>query len=186
MAELRLQDKLLLFLTSNKLQVAEKNFILTKEAASRKMQRIALEIASELYAEKDELVVIGIAVNGMAIANKLISLLDGLLPMPLSIISCSLNKKHPDEVIYERKIDFNGKNVLLVDDVTSSGRTLLYALKPLLQFYPKRIQTMCLVERMHKNFPIKIDYIGLSIATTLQDHIQVEVDDDEVQGAYLL
>jgi pyrimidine operon attenuation protein/uracil phosphoribosyltransferase len=45
---------------------------------------------------------------------------------------------------------------------------------------------MSLVERMHKNFPIKIDYIGLSIATTLQDHIQVEVEGEELLGAYIL
>ena len=83
-------------------------------------------------------------------------------------------------------MDFNGKNILLADDVTSSGRTLLYAQKPLLNFHPKRIQTMSLVERMHKNFPVKIDYIGLSIATTLQDHIQVEVENGEVMGAYIL
>jgi pyrimidine operon attenuation protein/uracil phosphoribosyltransferase len=62
----------------------------------------------------------------------------------------------------------------------------LYALKPLLNFYPRRIQTMSLVERMHKSFPVKIDYIGLSIASTLQDHIQVEVEDGEVAGAYIM
>jgi pyrimidine operon attenuation protein/uracil phosphoribosyltransferase len=89
-------------------------------------------------------------------------------------------------VTYSEDIDFNNKIVLLVDDVTNSGRTLLYALKPLLNYYPKRIQTMSLVERMHKSFPLNIDYIGLSIATTLQEHIQVEVEDGNVSGAYIV
>jgi pyrimidine operon attenuation protein/uracil phosphoribosyltransferase len=58
-------------------------------------------------------------------------------------------------------------------------------LKPLLNFHPKRIQTLVLVERMHKLFPVKPDYVGLSISTTLQDHIQVEVKDGEVLGAFV-
>jgi pyrimidine operon attenuation protein/uracil phosphoribosyltransferase len=165
--------------------VPAKNLILSKEVAEKKMQRIALEIAAQLYGENDPLVIIGIAGSGMVIAEKLLALLQPLLQIPIQIISCQLNKKKPEEITYSGEADFNNKNVLLVDDVTNSGRTLLYALKPLLQFYPRSIQTMSLVERMHKSFPVKIDYIGLSIATTLQDHIQVEVENGEVIGAYI-
>ena len=103
----------------------------------------------------------------------------------IDIVACTLNKKEPDEITYSKSLDFNGKNILLVDDVTNSGRTLLYALKPLLSTFPKRIQTLSLVERMHKSFPVNIDYIGLSIATTLQEHIQVEVENSEVICAYI-
>ena len=166
--------------------VAAKNLILSKEVAEKKMQRIALEIAGQLHGETEPLIIIGITGSGMVIAKKLYLLLESLLELPIQIISCQLNKKEPRLITYSEEIDFNNKNVLLVDDVTNSGRTLLYALKPLLDFYPKRIQTMSLVERMHKNFPVKIDYIGLSIATTLQDHIQVEVEGEEVLGAYIL
>jgi pyrimidine operon attenuation protein/uracil phosphoribosyltransferase len=166
--------------------VAAKNQILSKEVAEKKMQRIALEIAGQLYGEAVPLIIIGITGSGMVVAKKLFELLKPLVEMPVEIISCNLNKKNPDVITYSQDIDFNNKNVLLVDDVTNSGRTLLYALKPLLQHYPRSIQTMSLVERMHKNFPIKIDYIGLSIATTLQDHIQVEVANGEVLGAYFL
>jgi pyrimidine operon attenuation protein / uracil phosphoribosyltransferase len=165
--------------------VAEKNLILTREVAEKKMQRMALEIAGQLHGEETELIIIGIAGSGMVIAQEILSLLKPLLTVPMSIISCTLNKKHPDVINYSKQVDFNNKNVLLVDDVTNSGRTLLYALKPLLNYYPRRIQTLALVERMHKSFPVKIDYIGLSIATTLQDHIQVEVDGNEVSGAYI-
>jgi pyrimidine operon attenuation protein/uracil phosphoribosyltransferase len=166
--------------------VAAKNLILSKEVAEKKMQRIALEIAGQLYCETDPLIIIGIAGSGMIIAKKLFHLLDSLIKIPKQLISCELNKRNPEVISYSEEIDFNGKNILLVDDVTNSGRTLLYALKPLLNFNPRRIQTMSLVERMHKNFPIKIDYIGLSIATTLQDHIQVEVENEEILGAYIL
>lgn len=166
--------------------MSAKNLILSKEVAEKKMKRITLEIASQLYDESEPLIIIGITGGGMVIARKLFLQLSELIPIPMQLISCSLDKKDPHIVTYSEKIDFNNKNVLLVDDVTNSGRTLLYALKPLMDFYTKRIQTMSLVERMHKNFPINIDYIGLSIATTLQDHIQVEVENEEVLGAYML
>ncbi len=177
---------LLLFLVIKMKRVAAKNLILSKEAAEKKMQRIALEIAGQLYGETDPLIIIGITGSGMVIAEKLFFLLQPLMQIPVQIISCQLNKRNPGTITYSEEIDFNNKNVLLVDDVTNSGRTFLYALKPLLNYYPTRIQTMSLVERMHKSFPVKIDYIGLSIATTLQDHIQVEVENGEVLGAYIL
>lgn len=62
---------------------------------------------------------------------------------------------------------------------------MLYALKPLLEAYPKKIQTLALVERTHKAFPVKTDYVGISLATTLQNHIFVEVSGDVVTGAYI-
>lgn len=175
-----------LLLTINKSEVAAKNQILSKEVAERKMQRIALEIAAQLYSESDPLIIVGIAGSGMVIADKLFLLLKPLLRIPVQVITCTIDKKTNDVISYSEDIDFNNKNVLLADDVTNSGRTLLYALKPLLAYHPRSIQTMSLVERMHKSFPVKIDYIGLSIATTLQDHIQVEVENGEVMGAYIL
>jgi len=166
--------------------VAAKNEILSKAVAEGKMQRIALEIAEQLYSENEPLIIIGIQGSGMVIAEKLCLVLKPLLQSPIQLITCYIDKSSPHIMSYSEEIDFNNKNVLLVDDVTNSGRTLLYALKPLLEYRPKRIQTMSLVERMHKSFPVKVDYIGLSIATTLQDHIQVEVENGEVLGAYIM
>lgn len=162
-----------------------KNYILTKEAAAKKMERMALEIAGQLYDEKEPLIIIGIAGSGMVIAEHIANLLKPLITIPIQLITCTLNKKHPETISYSETIDFTGKNILLADDVTNSGRTLLYAMKPLLQYYPLRIQMLALVERMHKNFPVHINYIGLSIASTLEEHIQVDVIDGAVNGAYI-
>lgn len=158
---------------------------MTSEVAQKKMQRIALEIAGELYDEKEPLIIVGVNGSGMVVAENLFRLLLPLLQMPVQLITCNINKREPKQPTYNDDIDFTNKNVLVVDDVTNSGRTLLYAIKPLLDYYPKRIQTMSLVERMHKNYPVKTDYIGQSIATTLQDHIVVEVENGEITGAYL-
>lgn len=166
--------------------VAEKNCILTKEVAEKKMERMALEVAENLYGDDAPVILIGIKESGMVIAEKMETLLKPLFePGQVKVISCSINKKAPGEVLFSDVMNFTGKNIIMIDDVTNSGRTLLYALKPLLQFLPKRIQTLSLVERMHKNFPVKTDYVGLSVATTLQEHIHVEVEDGVVTGAYL-
>jgi pyrimidine operon attenuation protein/uracil phosphoribosyltransferase len=167
-------------------KVSARNQILSKEVAERKMQRIALEITAQLYDKSEPVIIIGIAGSGMVIADKLFHLLKLSLQTPIQLITCTLDKKNANFISYSEDADFNNKNVILVDDVTNSGRTLLYALKPLLEYHPASIQTMSLVERMHKSFPVKIDYIGLSIATTLQDHIQVEVESGEVIGAFIM
>ena len=164
----------------------DKKYILNKEVAAQKMQRMALEIAEQLSDDPSELIIIGIKNSGMVIAEKMGLLVQQYVTSAIKIISITINKHHPDEVVLsEPTLNFNNKNIILVDDVANSGKTLLYALKPLLAFHPKRIQTLVLVERMHKLFPIKSDYIGLTIATTLQDHIQVEVKDGEVEGAFI-
>lgn len=166
--------------------MSEKRYIINKEVAAQKLQRMALEIAEQLDGDTTDLIIIGVKNSGMVIAEKVGALLLQYLTISIKIIGLTLDKHQPKEVVLsEPDIDFNGKNVILVDDVANSGRTLLYALKPLLAFHPKQIQTLVLVERMHKLFPIKSDYIGLTIATTLQDHIQVEVENGEVVGAFI-
>lgn len=166
--------------------MGDKKYILNREVAAQKMQRMALEIAEQLSDDPTELIIIGIKKSGMVIAEKMGLLVQQYLTSTIKIIGLTINKQQPNEVILsEPSINFNHKNIILVDDVANSGKTLLYALKPLLAFHPKRIQTLVLVERMHKLFPIKSDYIGLTIATTLHDHIQVEVENGEVVGAFI-
>ena len=79
----------------------------------------------------------------------------------------------------------NERVVIIVDDVADTGRTMLYALKPFLDTHPRKIQTLVLVERSHKLFPIQNDYVGLSLTTTLQEHIAVETEGGEIRGAWL-
>ena len=165
--------------------MATKNYILNKTQADYKLQRLALEVAEHLQGDDAPLIIIGIRNSGMVIAEKISALLKNNLPMLVETINITLDKTKPVDVVLSKPLDFNNKNILLVDDVANSGRTLLYALKPLLAFHPKRIQTLVLVERMHKLFPVKSDFVGLSIATTLQDNIIVEVEGDEVVGAYV-
>jgi pyrimidine operon attenuation protein/uracil phosphoribosyltransferase len=165
--------------------MADKNYILNKATAAQKMQRLALEVAEQLQGDDKDVIVIGIKNSGLVIAEKMGVLLKAIVPNPIKIIAATLDKQLPKTVTLSADIDFTSKHVLLCDDVANSGRTMLYALKPLLDFYPASIQTLVLVERMHKQFPVKPDYVGLSIATTVQEHIEVEIENGEVAGAFI-
>jgi pyrimidine operon attenuation protein/uracil phosphoribosyltransferase len=153
--------------------------------AEQKLHRMALELAEKLSGDDAPLIIMGIRKNGDVIAAQIAGYLKQYIPNPITQLWLQMDKSHPDTIEISETLDFSGKHVLLVDDVTNSGRTLLYALKPLMNSYPLSIQTLVLVERMHNQFPVTADYVGLSVATTLQEHIQVEVENGEVLGAYM-
>ena len=158
--------------------------ILDKETADKKLRRIALEVAERNF-EKEELILIGIKENGIFIAKKIAEYLRIFFAGNIIITELSMDKKQPGEIMLSREMDFNNKHVLLIDDVANTGRTMLYALKPLLQQLPQQVQTLALVERTHKQFPISIDYVGMSVSTTLQENIIVGVEGGEITGAWM-
>jgi pyrimidine operon attenuation protein/uracil phosphoribosyltransferase len=146
---------------------------------------MALELAENLSGSSAALILVGVKDSGLVIAYKIAALVRPYIKNEIKIISVTLNKDMPNEVILSENINLNDLNVVLIDDVANSGKTLLYGLKPFLDYYPRTVQTMVMVERMHKLYPVKPDYVGLSVATTLEDHIQLEVTNDEVIGAYI-
>jgi pyrimidine operon attenuation protein / uracil phosphoribosyltransferase len=164
--------------------VQTKNCILNQQAIHQKLKRMALEVAEQNIDEK-ELILAGINGNGEVVARSLAKEITAIHPFQIHLTTVQLNKKEPLEVSVKDAIDFTNKVIILVDDVANTGRILLYALKPFLNAYPKKIQTLVLVERSHKLFPIQSDYTGLSLATTLQEHIAVETEGEQITGAWL-
>ena len=160
------------------------HFILSKEIAYRKMQRMAYEIVERNSNEK-QIILAGIKENGVIIAEILYGFLKEIFKGELSVIAIALDKRNPKNISISDEINFDDKVIVITDDVANSGRTLLYALKPFLAFYPKKIQTLVLVERSHKEFPVTPDYVGLSIATALSEKIIVETENREIAGARL-
>ena len=158
--------------------------IMTAEVANKKLRRMALQVVEQNYNET-QLILIGIKASGSVIAEKISQYLKEVFNGEVVLLELSIDKKNPLQVSLNAAIDFNGKNIILIDDVANSGRTMLYALKPLLEQLPKKIQTLALVERTHKSFPVDVDYVGLSVSTTLDEHIVVEVTDGEVTGAWM-
>lgn len=161
-----------------------KKQILTAEVANKKLRRMALQVVEQNY-DTPQLLLVGIRSNGIVIAEKIRQYLQGVFTGEVQVLELSMDKKEPLVITLNKEIDFTGKTVILIDDVANSGRTMLYALKPLLQQFPKKIQTLALVERTHKSFPIDVDYVGYSVSTTADEHITVEVENDEVAGAWV-
>jgi pyrimidine operon attenuation protein/uracil phosphoribosyltransferase len=162
----------------------EKNYILSPEVAARKLKRMAFEILENNLGEA-EFILAGIRESGTAIAKRIQALLEEIGGIRTELITVFLDKKNPKEVTLSRHPEMDDRVIILIDDVCNSGKTLLYAIKPFLNSHPKKIQTLVLVERSYNTFPVKPDYVGLSVATTLQEHIYVEVDKGIVKGAWL-
>ena len=156
--------------------------ILNKSSADKKLRRMAMEIA-ERNVEAPHLILIGIKSNGLIIAEKIAAYLKDIYPGTLSVLALEINKRNPDVIKILPEMGFTGQTIIVIDDVANSGRTFLYALKPLLQCLPKQIETLALVERTYKLFPIAINYVGISVSTQEHENIAVLVEGDEILGA---
>mgnify|MGYP000854036792 CR=1 FL=1 len=163
---------------------SEKNYILDAATAEKKLQRMAYEIL-ENNPDEHHLILAGIRESGSVIARRIQQHLQKISDVQTELLTITLDKKYPTTVTLSKEMNFDDKVIIVMDDVANSGKTLLYALKPFMEYHPRSIETLVLVERSHKTFPVKPDYVGLSIATTLQEHIYVEEENDKVTGAYL-
>ncbi|RYZ26122.1 MAG: phosphoribosyltransferase [Chitinophagaceae bacterium] len=158
--------------------------ILDEESVKRKIRRMALEVAEQNTGEK-EVIIAGIVGNGETVAKSIANELKKTATFGVKVITIQLNKRELSDVQLRPAVDIQNKTIIIVDDVANTGKTLFYALKPFISSSPKKIQTLALVERSHKQFPIQTDYTGLSIATTLQEHIAVETEGERITGAWL-
>jgi pyrimidine operon attenuation protein/uracil phosphoribosyltransferase len=161
-----------------------RNYILDQPTASRKLQRMAYEIV-ENNLDEENIILVGIQENGSIIAENIQKLLREISSVHAELIHLKLDKRKPVDIKLSQDLEFDNKVIIIVDDVANSGKTMLYAIKPFLAFHPKKIQTLVMVERTHKAFPVNSDYVGISVSTTLQEHIYVEVAGSEVRGAWL-
>lgn len=164
-----------------------KPIILTRQKIRQKLERMAYEIYEGNFNEP-VIVLAGINQKGLFVANQLANRLRNISPITIEIVPVKLDPRTPNREPMEVDIDsnINGKVVIIVDDVANTGRTLLYAMKPFLQFLPSRIEAAVLVDREHKRFPVHCTYVGMSLSTTLHEHIQVEIDKEEFKAVYLV
>lgn len=162
----------------------KKKYILTEQIVEMKIRRMAFEIIENNREEK-LIILAGIMDNGLVLANQIKTILENNSSILIKLITVKLNKKLPLQCDISDLDLIKNQVVIVIDDVINSGKTLLYALIPLLEASPRKIQTLTLVERSYKTFPVHADYVGISLSTTFQDHIQVEVDGNRVTGAYL-
>ena len=159
--------------------------IIDGETISHSTRRIAYQIYEANFDNKI-IYVVGIAKSGVLFAQSIISFLKQISDLEIHFIQLEINKKNPHLPI-KTSNDVNilkNQSVVLVDDVLNTGSTLIYATKHLLEVPLKQLKTAVLVNRNHKNYPIKADYKGISLSTSINEHIQVSLD-SKSNGVYL-
>ena len=162
-----------------------KNIILNQQEIDHKTRRIAYQIY-ETFVDEKEVVLAGIASNGYIFAQKLAAVLESISDLKVVLCEVKINKQQPQEKIQTSLApeEYTNKGLVLVDDVLNSGTTLIYGVKHFLEVPLKKFKTAVLVDRNHKQYPVKADFKGLSLSTSLQEHIQV-VFDETGEYAYL-
>lgn len=161
--------------------------ILDENQIKQKITRLAFEIAEQNYST-DEVILLGINNNGHQFAKLVQKKLKTILKVTCSVVRITLNPAKPLDYPIETSKplkDLNNKTVIIVDDVANTGRTIFYAFEPLLKMLPFKLQVLVLVDRKHKLFPIKVDYVGLSLATTMRENISVKLLDVDRMEVHL-
>ncbi|HNP17459.1 MAG TPA: phosphoribosyltransferase family protein [Fulvivirga sp.] len=157
--------------------MAEKSLILTHQQINQKIKRIAFEIYENNFLEK-EIILAGIHQQGYSFANLLKDELGKIAPFTIKLVGITLDKQAPTQSSITLDCDegqLKNKAIILIDDVSNTGKTMAYSLKPFLNLKIKKIETAVLVNRSHPNFPISIQYSGYELATTIKDHVEVQL-----------
>lgn len=154
----------------------------------QKLNRLAFQVYENNFDEK-EILVVGIEGNGYKFAVQLGAKLAEISGIRINMGKIALDKEKPWEG--EPKVDFTekqftNKTVVLVDDVLNSGKTLMYAVRLFLDKPVKKINTVILVDRSHTRFPVKADYVGLTLSTTLQERIETDFSKGKKEAVYLI
>jgi len=154
----------------------QRSIILTDKEIKHKIKRIAFQIY-ENNSNNKEVVIAGIAENGFLLANKLKIILEQISPMKVTTCEVKIDKKNPlnDVKTTMPENEYKNKSLVLVDDVLNSGTTLMYAVRHFLNVPLKQFNTAVLVNRNHKKYPVKADFKGISLSTSMQEMISVEV-----------
>lgn len=162
-----------------------KNIILTTEEIKFKTKRIAYQIY-ETFVDEHEIVIAGISKSGYIFSQRIADELEKISDLKIIRCEVEINKAEPHKDIKTslKSSEYENKAIVLVDDVLNSGATLMYGVKHFLDVPLKKLKTAVLVDRNHKKYPIKADFKGISLSTSLSEHIQVIFNDNEAQ-AYL-
>jgi len=163
-----------------------RSIILNNEEINYKVRRIAYQIYESNSAAK-EIIIAGITDNGFILANRIKEILDSISDIKTTLCEVYIDKEKPRTAVTTSLAvtDYKNKSLVLVDDVLNSGTTLMYAVKHFLDVPLKQFKTAVLVNRNHKKYPVKADFKGLSLSTSLQEHISVEFTKKEAI-AYLV
>ncbi|MDQ3110215.1 MAG: phosphoribosyltransferase [Bacteroidota bacterium] len=164
-----------------------RTLVMNPKQVSQRLNRLAWQVYENCYNEK-EIIVAGISGNGFRLAKRITKILGEISPLEVTLCEIHISKDSPLDgkgTVTPALHDLEGKTVIVVDDVSNSGRTLMYGVKLFLESPVKSLLTLVLVDRDHTRFPVKTNFVGLSLATTMQEHITVEVGENDEDSVYL-
>ncbi len=159
------------------------NLILNHSEIEKKIQRLSYQVYEQFLNEK-ELVIAGINGNGYFLAGKIAEKVAAEAPFKVHLACITLDKQNPKAGATSIDLPLEivkGKPALIVDDVLNTGKTMVYAVSAFIREGSPLIRTLVLADRNHKAFPIAADYVGISLATTLQEHLNFDVNDQGMQ-----
>lgn len=164
----------------------ERSILLEHNSILQKINRMAWQVY-ETNPHAKRLVLVGIAKKGTVINELLAERLRDITKMEILEDEIIIDKSDPqaEHTRLSNGTSIEDEHVVLVDDVLNSGQTLMYAALPILRQGPYKLQTCVLANRDHKRFPIKGDFVGISLSTTLQEHISFEHSKSGKMTVYL-
>ncbi|HEU0136135.1 MAG TPA: phosphoribosyltransferase family protein [Flavobacterium sp.] len=156
-----------------------KNIILDHNAIEHKIKRIAYQIY-ETFVDEQEIVIAGISLNGFTFAKKIAAALEAISPIKVLLCEVYINKQDPAAAVTTSlpKTKYENKGLVLVDDVLNSGTTLVYGVRHFLDVPLTKFKTAVLVDRNHKKYPVKADFKGISLSTSLFEHVDVVFEEN--------
>jgi pyrimidine operon attenuation protein/uracil phosphoribosyltransferase len=162
---------------------SNKQVILNEREIEHKLRRIAYQIY-ESNANESHIVLAGIADNGYLLAKKIKNLLTEISDLSIELCKVSIDKKNPHlPVITDAPLEnYQNKSLVLIDDVLNSGSTLIYGVKHFLNVPLKQFKTAVLVNRNHKKYPVKADFKGISLSTSINEHVEVVLDKKPIEA----
>ena len=165
---------------------ATRTLVMNPKQVSQRLNRLAWQVYENCYNEK-EIIVAGIAGNGFRLAKRITALLGEISPLKVTLCEINISKDSPldGKTSITPMPELENKTVIVIDDVSNSGRTLMYGVKLFLDSPVKSLLTLVLVDRDHTRFPVKTNFVGLSLSTTMQEHISVVIDENGEDAVYL-
>jgi len=161
---------------------AERIIILDHSQIEKKIWRISHEICERNYREK-ELILVGIKGTGAIICDLISNRLAEISTMRISQLLMSLDKEKPGAspiLLEPDEPNLRSRHVILIDDVLNSGKTMMHAACYLLSRNPASLSTVAMIDRLHRKFPVKADYVGITLSTSIQEHVIV----NQVNGKF--
>lgn len=164
----------------------EKTLILNAEQIDQKLERMVHQLHEVCFRE-EEIIICGIEGNGTIISKYIAHKLEEISDIKPVLASIKIDKRNPIDHECTLSIAdeiYKGKTVLIIDDVSNSGKTLMYGIKHFLNQPITTLKTLVLVDRSHNRYPVRVDFSGLTISTTLKEHIEVSLESSD-KGVYL-